>query len=522
MSGIGTCCDSGVATPGGPVLLTAARTACPLATSSRQRTAPTKPDAPVTRMRMMSNRGDAASLFSLRRGILASLYLQAIRATTIRALSERKAERVAVSFYPVILSGGSGSRLWPMSRRLLPKQFLPLVSERSLLQDTVLRLRGLDGAGSPIVVSNDEHRFLVAEQMREIGVQPEVQILEPVGRNTAPAVAVVALYTRSRHPDACLLVLPSDHLIREVPAFHAAIAAALPLAASGSLVTFGIAPQGPVTGYGYIERGEPIPGSERSFRVRRFVEKPDAETAQSYVSSGRFFWNSGMFAFRPGRFLEELQRFRPEILAAAKSAWEASTRDLDFLRLERCRLVGRALGGQREGCERQRRPRRRGPARGERLLRSRRAPHGGGAGSARPRRRRDQRRGSRGRQGARAGGQGSGRAPRPAGPHRARFARPGPPALGVLRKHRRRRALSGQAHRGEARRGAVAADAQPSRGALGGGVRHRESDARRGSHAPRGERIHVYPDRRQASPRKSGKGTALSHRSPVGQLSGGG
>src|SRR2546428_6722937 len=235
MSGIGTCCNSGGATPGGPVLLTAARTACPLATSSRQRTAPTRPDAPVTRMRMMSNRGDAASLFSLRRGILASLYLQAIRATTIRALSERKAERVGVSFYPVILSGGSGSRLWPMSRRLLPKQFLPLVSEHSLLQDTVLRLRGLDGAGSPIVVSNDEHRFLVAEQMREIGVQPEVQILEPVGRNTAPAVAGVALYAQSRHPDACLLELASDHLIRRQPALYPANAPGLPRSARAAL-----------------------------------------------------------------------------------------------------------------------------------------------------------------------------------------------------------------------------------------------------------------------------------------------
>jgi mannose-1-phosphate guanylyltransferase/mannose-6-phosphate isomerase len=202
-----------------------------------------------------------------------------------------------------------------------------------MLQDTVLRLQGVDGARAPIVVSNDEHRFLVAEQMREIGVRSEVQILEPVGRNTAPAVAVVALYVQSRHPDACLLVLPSDHLIRDVPAFHAAITTALPLAAGGSLVTFGIVPQAPVTGYGYIERGEPIPGSERSFRVRRFVEKPDVETAQRYISSGRFFWNSGMFTFRPERFLEELQRFRPEILSAAKSAWEASTRDLDFLRL---------------------------------------------------------------------------------------------------------------------------------------------------------------------------------------------
>jgi mannose-1-phosphate guanylyltransferase / mannose-6-phosphate isomerase len=241
---------------------------------------------------------------------------------------------VTISFYPVILSGGSGSRLWPMSRRLLPKQFLPLVSERTLLQDTVLRVHGVDGARAPIVVSNDEHRFLVAEQMREIGVKPEVQILEPVGRNTAPAVTVVALHVQSRHPDACMLVLPSDHLIRNVPAFHAAIATALPLAAGGSLVTFGITPRGPVTGYGYIERGDPVRGSERSFSVRRFVEKPDLETARRYLSSDRFFWNSGMFTLQPERFLEELQRFRPEILAAAKAAWEAGKHDLDFLRLD--------------------------------------------------------------------------------------------------------------------------------------------------------------------------------------------
>jgi len=241
---------------------------------------------------------------------------------------------VIPSFYPVILSGGSGSRLWPMSRRLLPKQFLPLVTARTMIQDTVLRLQGFEGARSPIVVSNDEHRFFVAEQMREIGARPEVQILEPVGRNTAPAIAVVALHAQSLDPDACLLVLPSDHVIRNVPAFHTAIAAALRLAAGGSLVTFGITPQGPVTGYGYIERGEPISESERSFRVRRFVEKPDLETAQRYVSSGEFFWNSGMFVFQPGRYLEELRLFRPEIAIAAAAALEASKRDLDFLRLD--------------------------------------------------------------------------------------------------------------------------------------------------------------------------------------------
>jgi len=221
-----------------------------------------------------------------------------------------------------------------MSRRLLPKQFLPLVSERTLFQDTLLRLKGIDNVLAPIVVSNDEHRFLVAEQMREIGIKPEVQILEPVGRNTAPAVAVVALHLQERDPDACLLVLPSDHLIRDVPSFHSAVATALPLAADGSLVTFGIAPQGPVTGYGYIERGAPLSGSVGAFGVKRFVEKPDLETAQAYLSSGGYLWNSGMFAFRSARFIEELERFRPDIVAAAKAALEASKRDLDFLRLD--------------------------------------------------------------------------------------------------------------------------------------------------------------------------------------------
>src|SRR5258708_11555721 len=231
-----------------------------------------------------------------------------------------------------------------MSRRLLPKQFLPLVSQRTMLQDTVLRLQGVEGAFAPIVVSNDDPRFLVAEQMREIGVKPDVQILEPVGRNTAPAVAVVALHLQSHHPDACMLVLPSDHLILDVAAFHAAIATALRLAAGGALVTFGITPQGPVTGYGYIERGAPISRSEHSYRVKRFVEKHDLETAQRYVSSGQFFCNSGMFAFQPKRFLEELQRFRPEILAAAKAAWEAGKRHLDFLRLGSAALTACALG----------------------------------------------------------------------------------------------------------------------------------------------------------------------------------
>jgi len=241
---------------------------------------------------------------------------------------------VSVAFFPVILSGGSGSRLWPMSRRLLPKQFLPLASDRTLLQDTALRLQGAQGASDPIVVSNTEHRFLVAEQLREIDVRPGAQILEPAGRNTAPAVAAAARCALELDAGACLLVLPSDHLIRDVPAFHAAIAAALPLAAQGALVTFGIVPRGPATGYGYIERGAPIAGPGRAFRVSRFVEKPDLDTATRYVASGAFFWNSGMFMFRAARYLEELGRYRPDIQAGADAAWKARVRDLDFLRLD--------------------------------------------------------------------------------------------------------------------------------------------------------------------------------------------
>ena len=239
-----------------------------------------------------------------------------------------------VPFFPVILCGGSGTRLWPMSRRLLPKQFLPLVTEHTMLQDTLLRLRGIEGAQAPIVVSNDEHRFLAAEQLREIGVRPQVQVLEPAGRNTAPAAAVAALCTLEQDRDACLLVLPSDHLIRDVSAFHRAIATALPLAAAGSLATFGISPHGPETGYGYIERGKPVPNAVGAYRAARFVEKPDLATAKDYVSSGKYLWNSGMFVFRAAKYLEELQRFRPDIRAAAEAAWKSGVRDLDFLRLD--------------------------------------------------------------------------------------------------------------------------------------------------------------------------------------------
>jgi mannose-1-phosphate guanylyltransferase / mannose-6-phosphate isomerase len=240
---------------------------------------------------------------------------------------------VLLKLYPVVLSGGSGTRLWPLSRTLLPKQFLPLVSERSLLQDTMLRLRGLDGLSAPIVVCSNEHRFLAGGQMSEIGLTALTQILEPVGRNTAPAVAVAAHAAAAHDADAILLVLPADHLIRGVEAFHEAVRKAAQLAASGKLTTFGIVARSAQTGYGYIERGEAIGDVAGCFTVARFVEKPDAPRAQEFIKSGRFYWNSGMFVLRARRYLEELVRFRPDISQAAQRAWQERQQDLDFCRL---------------------------------------------------------------------------------------------------------------------------------------------------------------------------------------------
>jgi mannose-1-phosphate guanylyltransferase/mannose-6-phosphate isomerase len=235
---------------------------------------------------------------------------------------------------PVILSGGAGTRLWPLSRKLLPKQFLPLVTARTMIQDTALRLAGLPDAGAPILVVGDEQRFLAAEQMREIGVKPAAMLLEPQGRNTAPAIAAAALVARAADPQAQLLVLPSDHAITDVPAFHAAIAKARRAAAAGKLVTFGMAPSGPETGFGYIEAGEPLEGLPGARAIKRFVEKPDADTARRFLAQGRFTWNSGMFLFGAAAFLDELGRHRPAILDAARRAVDKAARDLDFLRLE--------------------------------------------------------------------------------------------------------------------------------------------------------------------------------------------
>ena len=236
---------------------------------------------------------------------------------------------------PVLLSGGSGTRLWPLSRETHPKQFQPLVGDGSLLQATWRRIEGLAGMARPIVVANEEHRFMVAEQLRQLGVAPAALLLEPVGRNTAPAIAVAALQAMAGGDDPLLLVLPSDHVIRNVPAFHAAVQAATAAAGQGALVTFGIVPTGPETGYGYIKSAAAGGSGDGVRGVERFVEKPDLATAQGYVASGDYFWNSGMFLFRASRFLAELQRFAPAMVQAATAALDGAKRDVDFLRLDR-------------------------------------------------------------------------------------------------------------------------------------------------------------------------------------------
>lgn len=234
-------------------------------------------------------------------------------------------------FTPVIMAGGTGTRLWPLSRQLNPKQFHKLTDDQSsMLQCTLARLRGLECAG-PSVICNDEHRFLVAEQLREQGIHDSRVILEPVGRNTAPAIALAALDMASRNDDSVMLVLAADHFVQDTEAFQSCIKTALPYAESGKLVTFGIKPDRPETGYGYIQAGSPI--DESVHGVRRFVEKPDAETAQTYLKSGDYTWNSGMFMFRPSAYLEELQTNRPEIVDACKKAVDASDQDMHFLRV---------------------------------------------------------------------------------------------------------------------------------------------------------------------------------------------
>ena len=250
-------------------------------------------------------------------------------------MAELSAQNDPTALQPVLLSGGSGTRLWPLSREAHPKQFLPLVGDDTLLQATWRRVAPLSSA-APLVVANEDHRFLVAEQLRVIGAPRARIVLEPVGRNTAPAIAAAALIASADGGDPLLLVLPSDHVVRDADAFRAAVRAASPAAEAGALVTVGIVPQAPETGFGYIhaEAGHAEAG-EGVRKVLRFVEKPDAATAQGYLDAGGYYWNSGMFLFRASRFLEELGRHRPDILAAVRAACGHVDPDGEFLRLDR-------------------------------------------------------------------------------------------------------------------------------------------------------------------------------------------
>lgn len=238
------------------------------------------------------------------------------------------AERI----HPVILAGGGGTRLWPLSRELYPKQFFPLVGARSLLRDTLARVGDRRRFADPVVLCGEDHRFLVAEQLRADGVAGEI-VLEPHARNTAPAACVAALRLAESDPDALMLLLPADHAMTRPQDFTATLAPAEPAARAGWLVTFGIRPDRPETGYGYIRAGDDLADAPGCARVARFVEKPGRATAESYLADGGYLWNSGMFLMRAGTLLDEMERLRPDIVRACRDALAAAARDLDFLRL---------------------------------------------------------------------------------------------------------------------------------------------------------------------------------------------
>lgn len=239
-----------------------------------------------------------------------------------------------MKIFPIILAGGSGSRLWPLSREYYPKTLLPLTSEMSLLQETACRLDGLPELADAIYVCNEEHRFLVAEQVIQLDRTPATIILEPEGRNTAPALTLAALHIAEREPHSLMVIMPADHVMHERERFVEAVMEGIRHAEQGSLVTFGVVSDRPETGYGYIRRNGELEGG-RAWTVARFVEKPDQETAERYISEGDYYWNSGIFLMRADRWLEEIGEHRPDILQGCRAALEQGKRDSDFLRVNR-------------------------------------------------------------------------------------------------------------------------------------------------------------------------------------------
>jgi len=240
---------------------------------------------------------------------------------------------VLFKIIPVILSGGSGTRLWPLSRKQYPKQYLPLAGDNTMLQETILRLSGLDKLADPIIICNADHRFLVAEQCQQIDIENPVILLEPVGRNTAPAIAAAALQSIKQTDDAVLLVLSADHVIQNIDAFHQAINIASQQAQKGKLATFGIVPTDANTGYGYIKSS--LDSNNGAHKVEEFVEKPDLKTAESYLEQGNYLWNSGMFMFKAATLIDELTTHSPEIVTSVNDAVNNAEQDLDFIRLDK-------------------------------------------------------------------------------------------------------------------------------------------------------------------------------------------
>jgi len=243
-----------------------------------------------------------------------------------------------MALYPVILSGGSGSRLWPLSREHYPKPLLPLVSSQTLLQETACRLDPVPGLGDAVYVCNEEHRFLVAEQVAQLDRSPSTIILEPQGRNTAPALTLAALYLVQQDPDAAMVVMPADHVMQQPGQFVEAVERGAVLAQDGALVTFGVVPDTAETGYGYIRRGAEVANGS-AFEVSRFVEKPDQSTADKYLSEGGYYWNSGIFLMRADRWLDEIKQYRPDILAACRKALGEGSQDRDFFRVNKAAFL---------------------------------------------------------------------------------------------------------------------------------------------------------------------------------------